>query len=181
MSAELVTVEDKHGMTLFAEMKADNTLVLSVMDGADEPHVYAVRFAGDSNGVTDALKVADAIRAWADHVKQVEEKSPMRYVRKPEVVEAVTFAELVAHGIAQCRERNIPLNGGMPWSFQYVGRRVTHENDDCYLVPTSGASLRMERGDVLVTRANGELEVCSEEEFAALHTLWTDGARRPLC
>ena len=64
--------------------------------------------------------------------------------KKPVVVEAITFDELVKYGIAS----GAGCHNGMPWSFNYETTRetdtgpvivhhpITHENDDCYLIPT---------------------------------------------
>lgn len=79
-------------------------------------------------------------------------------------VEAITFDELVAIG----REQN-PGRVEMPWSFQYQGQPITHENDHCYLVPGIGGSgsQRFEQGDMLVTTSSGDLTVVKAGYFAA--------------
>jgi len=74
-----------------------------------------------------------------------------KFRRKPNTVEAVTFDELVAHGIAA----GANLHNGIPWSFDFAGHRVTHENDDCYLVSAPEDEvrfdhIRFERGRILV-------------------------------
>ena len=60
----------------------------------------------------------------------------------------VTFDELVQHGINQ----GVPVYNGMPWSFDFFGHRITHENDNCYLVPvpSSKGFAKFMRGQVLV-------------------------------
>lgn len=77
----------------------------------------------------------------------------MTYQTKPVTIEAITLDELVAYGKA------LVLNvvNGMPWSFIYAGQPITHENDDCYLIPTIHGLLPMTRDDMLVTDANGDL------------------------
>lgn len=89
----------------------------------------------------------------------------MRYRKKPVVIEAITFDELVAHGKA---------NGGnvvndMPWSFEYAGHSITHENDDCYLIPTLEGSMKMSRSDMLITGVRGEIYPCKREIFDATY------------
>lgn len=79
-------------------------------------------------------------------------------------VEAITFDALVEHG----KRSGAPLNNGMPWSFEYQGFHVTHENDDCYLVAVSGGTERMNRGDVLITGLDGELFVMPATKFIAI-------------
>ena len=89
------------------------------------------------------------------------------YRKKPLVVEAITFDELAAHG----RSLGVPLVRGMPWSFDYRGHPVTHENDDCYLISTLEGSMRMGRTDLLVTGVKGEIYPCKEDVFAASYDL----------
>lgn len=69
-----------------------------------------------------------------------------KYVTKPIVVEAVTFDELVQHG----REVGASIVNGMPWSFDYQGFPVSHENDDCYLITTPKGTIHLGHGDVLI-------------------------------
>ena len=78
------------------------------------------------------------------------------YKKRPVVVEAITFDELVAHGIAVGGN----VVGGMPWSFTYEGQGITHENDDCYLIPTLEGLMKMGRGDMLITGVAGEIYPC---------------------
>lgn len=91
--------------------------------------------------------------------------------KKPVVIEAITFDELVAHGIAS----GAPLTNGMPWSFDYAGQPITHENDNCYLVPTLEGVMRFERGDMLITGVAGEVYPCKADIFAATYDLAGDG------
>lgn len=91
----------------------------------------------------------------------------MKFRKKPVVVvvEAITFDELVEHGKA-----NSPvLVRGMPWSFDYKGHPITHENDDCYLIPTGAGTVRFERGDMLVTDDSGLIQRYKPDIFALLY------------
>ena len=94
----------------------------------------------------------------------------MRFRKKPVVVEAITFDELVAYG----RASGAPIIDGMPWSFDYKGLPVTHENDNCYLVPTLEGSMRFNRGDMLITGVAGEIYPCKPDIFAATYELVED-------
>jgi hypothetical protein len=79
----------------------------------------------------------------------------MPYFRKkPVVVEAITFDELVAHG-----KRDYPesIVNGMPWSFKYKGHAITHENDDCYTIPTLEGNMFFGRNAMLITGVDGEI------------------------
>lgn len=85
----------------------------------------------------------------------------MKVRKKTIVVEAITFEELVEYGI---------INGdniihGMPWNFKYKGHDVTHENDECYLIPTHQGIVRFEKGDMLITQIDGEIYTCKLDIF----------------
>jgi len=86
----------------------------------------------------------------------------MKFCKKPVVIEAITFDELVAHGIALSGN----VINGMPWSFTYNGHAITHENDDCYLIPTLEGTMKMMRGDMLITGVKGEIYPCKGDIFA---------------
>jgi hypothetical protein len=90
----------------------------------------------------------------------------MKFQKKPVVVEAITFDELVAHGLASGEGDVI---GGMPWSFTYAGHRISHENDDCYLIPTPEGTMKMGRGDMLITGVKGEIYPSKLDIFQATY------------
>jgi hypothetical protein len=86
----------------------------------------------------------------------------MKYYKRNASVEAVNFDELVQHGI----DNGGNIVNGMPWSFRYQGHAITHENDDCYLVPcANGGSLKFLRGEMLVTCGDGQLFPMSMSNF----------------
>lgn len=91
----------------------------------------------------------------------------MKYRKKPVVVEAITFAELVQHG----RQSGASIINGMPWSFEYCGWPVTHENDDCYIITTLEGLMQMGRTDMLITGVKGEIYPCKADIFAATYEL----------
>ena len=85
-----------------------------------------------------------------------------KYRKRSELVEAINFDELVQHGIAQ----NVDLIRGMPWHFKYQGHQITHENDNCYLIPSpNGGSLQFNRGDMLVVCGDNSLFPMSLASF----------------
>ena len=94
-----------------------------------------------------------------------------QFRKKPVVITAITFEQLVAHGIDQCkaegRESNIV--NGMPWSFSYAGHPVTHENDNCYLIPTLEGNMQMGLDDMLITGVKGEIYPCKRDIFEATY------------
>lgn len=81
--------------------------------------------------------------------------------KKPIVVEAITFDELVEHG----RASGANIINGMPWSFNYKGQAITHENDNCYLVPTLEGIMKFTREDMLITGVQGEVYPCKISIF----------------
>ena len=89
----------------------------------------------------------------------------MKFRKKPVVIEAITFDELVAHGIAS----GAGCHNGMPWSFSYAEHPITHENDNCYLIPTLEGTMRFDRGDMLITGVKGEIYPCKADIFAATY------------
>lgn len=88
-----------------------------------------------------------------------------RFRKLPVEIEAITFDELIAHGLANTDN----VRHGLPWSFVYQGQRITHENDDCYLIPTLEGVMRFERGDMLITGVKGEVYPCKASIFAATY------------
>jgi len=88
-----------------------------------------------------------------------------QYRKKPVVIEAITFDELVEFGIANGGN----IVRGMPWSFTYAGHPITHENDDCYLIPTLEGTMKMGREDMLITGVKGEIYPCKADIFAATY------------
>lgn len=89
----------------------------------------------------------------------------MKYRKKPVVIEAITFDELVEYGKANGDN----IVNEMPWSFNYQGQAITHENDDCYLIPTLEGTMRFERGDMLITGVKGEIYPCKIDIFATTY------------
>ena len=84
-----------------------------------------------------------------------------QYRKNPVVIEAITWEELVNHGI----ESGANMNNGMPWSFSYGGHPITHENDECYLIPTLEGTHNMTPNDMLITGVSGEIYPCKVDIF----------------
>ena len=89
----------------------------------------------------------------------------MKYRKKPVVIEAINFDGLVEYG----RSHGANIVNGMPWSFDYEGHPITHENDDCYLIPTLEGTMRFTRGDMLITGVEGEIYPCKIAIFDATY------------
>lgn len=84
-----------------------------------------------------------------------------KYRKKPVVIEAITFAELVEHG----KNNGANIVNRMPWSFNYNGNPVTHENDECYLIPTLEGIMKFTTSDMLITGVSGEIYPCKKDIF----------------
>lgn len=84
-----------------------------------------------------------------------------KYIKKPVEIETITFDELVEYG----RNNGGNIVNGMPWHFSYQGHPITHENDECYLVPTSSGYARFTPQDMLITQIDGEIYPCRIEIF----------------
>lgn len=86
----------------------------------------------------------------------------MKFRKKPVEIEAITFEEFVEYGRKQSVYTSI---NGMPWSFEYNGHPVTHENDECYLIPTLEGTYNFTPKDMLITGINGEIYPCKIDIF----------------
>lgn len=91
----------------------------------------------------------------------------MKYCKKPVVIEAITFEEFVQHG----RDSGATIVNGMPWSFSYNDHPITHENDECYLIPTLEGTHNFTPADMLITGVKGEIYPCKKDIFAATYEL----------
>lgn len=97
-----------------------------------------------------------------------------KFVKKPIVIEAITFDELVKHGIQEGEEGRANVVNGVPWSFDYKGQPITHENDDCYIIPTLEGNMHFNRGDMLITGVNGEIYPCKKDIFDKTYEEWDE-------
>ena len=89
----------------------------------------------------------------------------MKFRKKPVVIEAITFQQLVEHGLNNSNN----VVKGMPWSFHYHGHLITHENDECYLIPTLEGTHNMTPDDMLITGIKGEIYPCKIDIFNATY------------
>ena len=84
-----------------------------------------------------------------------------KYRKKPVKIEAITFNEFVEYG----KNHTKNIVNGMPWSFEYNGHPVTHENDERYLIPTLEGTHNFTPQDMLITGVNGEIYPCKIDIF----------------
>ncbi len=88
-----------------------------------------------------------------------------KFRKVPVEIEAITFDELVEHG----KQNGGNIVDGMPWSFEYKGHPITHENDECYLIPTLEGTHNMTPKDMLITGVQGEIYPCKIDIFEATY------------
>lgn len=91
----------------------------------------------------------------------------MKYRKKPVVIEAITFEEFIEYGKAHTDN----IVNGMPWSFEYNGWAVTHENDECYIIHTLEGEYEFTPNDMLITGVKGEIYPCKKDIFEATYEL----------
>lgn len=87
------------------------------------------------------------------------------YKKKPIIIEAITFDELVEYGKRSPENTIKNIVNGMPWSFNYNGHPITHENDERYLIPTLEGIHNFTPQDMLITGVNGEIYPCKKDIF----------------
>jgi len=86
----------------------------------------------------------------------------MKATKKQITIDFFTFDEIVEIG-----KKTNPdsINNGMPWSFEFEGVQLTHENDECYIVPTLEGNHFFTPNDVLIKGVKGELYPCKKDIF----------------
>ena len=56
-----------------------------------------------------------------------------------------TFQEFIEYGL----DRTDNIVNGLPWTFDFYGYSVTHENDDCYLLVKHNRTIRFTKGEIM--------------------------------
>jgi len=87
--------------------------------------------------------------------------------KKPVEIEFITFDELVEFG----KNNGANIVDGMPWSFDYKGHPITHENNECYLIPTLEGTYKFTPNDYLITGVKGEIYPCKIDIFEATYDI----------
>jgi len=90
-----------------------------------------------------------------------------KYRKKPVVIEAITFDEFLEYG----RNNGANIVNGMPWSFHYNGHSVTHENDECYIIPTLEGFMYFTPQDMLIIEVSEEIYPCKIDIFEKTYDL----------
>lgn len=90
----------------------------------------------------------------------------MKFRKKPVVIEAFTFDEIVEHGKRYClTQPDGSMVNGVPWSFKFDDHPITHEDDECYLIPTLEGTMKFYKGDMLIVGVKGEIYLCRKDIF----------------
>jgi hypothetical protein len=84
-----------------------------------------------------------------------------KFVKKPVVIEAMTFDELVEYGLKNTDN----IVNGMPWSFSINGYPITHASDSSYLITTLEGNHLMSDNDMLIIGIKGEIYPCKMDIF----------------
>lgn len=87
-----------------------------------------------------------------------------KYIQKAVITEAYTFEEFVTYG----KRHTTNIVNGMPWSFVFFDKPVTHENDDLYII----GNIKFKRGEVICIAEWGVYPM-PEETFNACYTKLT--------
>lgn len=85
----------------------------------------------------------------------------MKYRKKSVEVDVITWDEFIEYGLNHTDN----IVEGMPWSFEYKDHPITHENDQCYIIPTLEGFMRFTPEDVLITGVKGEIYPCKKDIF----------------
>lgn len=84
-----------------------------------------------------------------------------KYRKKPVIINALTFDELVKYGIENAEN----MLNGIPWFFKVNGHPISHENDECYLIETLEGTMSMTPQDMLIIGLKGEIYPCKLDIF----------------
>ena len=70
------------------------------------------------------------------------------------------FQQFVKYG----KNNSTNIVNGMPWSFNFLGYPVTHENDECYLISTTEGIKRFTPQDVIVITTDSMIKVITKSK-----------------
>jgi len=90
-----------------------------------------------------------------------------KYRKLPVEIEAITFTEFIQYGL----KHSDNIIDGIPWSFEYKGQPITHENNECYLIPTLEGIHNFTPQDMLITGVKGEIYPCKIDIFNKTYEL----------
>ncbi len=83
-----------------------------------------------------------------------------RYViKRTAPIEALSFDEFVEYGKNQS---GVNINDGMPWSFDYKGFSVTHENDEKYII---NRIINFNKDQIIILDEGGQISIMDSIDF----------------
>lgn len=89
-----------------------------------------------------------------------------KFKKKPVVIEAITFQEFVQFAKENTESPH--------WSIPYQGVNISHENDECYLIPTLEGLMKFTPNDMLITGVKGEVYPCKKDIFEVTYEKVTE-------
>lgn len=89
-------------------------------------------------------------------------------IKKPVEIEFITFADFVEYG--KQNSTNIAENG-MPWSFEFKGYPVTHENDKVYVIFNHEKSILFKHHEILLIEPNDKLSSIDIDIFETIYDI----------
>ncbi len=92
----------------------------------------------------------------------------MKATKKPVEIEFFTFDEIVEFG-KQANPDSI--HGNRAWNFEFKGHNLTHENDECYIIPTLEGNHNFTPNDVLIVGVKGEIYPCKKDIFEMTYNI----------
>lgn len=76
-------------------------------------------------------------------------------------IEAMRFYEFVEYG----KEHSDNIVNGVPWSFDFYGHPVSHENDTCYCICLPTGIAHFTSNDMLIIDNNGAIYPMNKTMF----------------
>ena len=92
-------------------------------------------------------------------------------IKKPIEIEFITFDEFIEYG--KQHSDNFAENG-MPYTFDYKECPITHNTDECYIIPTLEGNHYFTPKDVLITGIKGEIYHCKIDIFEKTYEVIQD-------
>ena len=107
---------------------------------------------GGEYTITDEMK-AQLVDFYGNFCSEDRRNIMDKYVKKPVVIEAVTYEELIKNG------------HGKPIEVEYNGYIIKKYDDDHYIIPTLEGDMLLGKDDMLITGVDGEIYPCKKEIF----------------
>lgn len=83
-------------------------------------------------------------------------------VKKQVEIDFYTWEEFVEYGRKTSPDS---IHDGFAWHFNFEGYNISHENNECYIIPTLEGNHHFTPNDVLIKGVKGELYPCKKDIF----------------